>query len=156
MVSNWSISSSELNQKVFSVFPGTLQYRARLKGPLFLFCLALWDFFVRKFFPKMSFLSFFWCVQAFLFFFYFFWFHQPFRFFFDVLQQWMLKNSKGFPARQIASAFAFFRFSEIILDFLKCFCYFWVLDMAPTYAVSGLFVLIIIKLNPKFLKMFQN
>ena len=34
--------------------------------------------------------------------------------------------------------FRFFRYCKRILDTSKSFCYFWALDMAPTYAVPGL------------------
>ena len=40
--------------------------------------------------------------------------------------EWMLKNPKGSPIHQY-------------FDILKSFCYFWALDMAPTWAVPGLF-----------------
>ena len=71
-------------------------------------------------------------------------------YFVDVLRQEMLKNPKGSPllARQgsalagpgaaIRSSFCVFGYCKII-DTLKSFCYFSALDMAPTYAVPGLF-----------------
>ena len=44
--------------------------------------------------------------------------------------------------RQFGSIFGFFRYRwREYFDTLKSFCCFWALDMAPTWAVSGLFVL---------------
>ena len=65
--------------------------------------------------------------------------------FFDVLQQWMLKNAKG-PSfsghlarqfRRLGFSWVWYSFCEFFDTFMS-FCYFWALDMAPTYAVPGL------------------
>ena len=123
MVSTWTIWPSELNRKGFSCFPQNKQYWARLTGPPFSLFSALWDF--RKKIHKRVPLS--------------------------KLQQWMLKNPKGSlllprqgpssgpPARQFGSTSGFFGYCKRIIDTLKSFCYIWSLDMAPTYAVPGLF-----------------
>ena len=63
--------------------------------------------------------------------------------FFNVSQQWMLKNAKGFPffARLGFFVSLILFFVSLTLSFFytfMSFCYFWALDMAPTYAVPGL------------------
>ena len=86
----------------------------------FQFFSALWDFFSRNIFPQNVPIS-----------------------IYDVLQQWMLKHPRRSPllARQIASTSGFFGYCKRIFDTLKSFCYSWATDMAPTYAVPGLFIL---------------
>ena len=128
---NWTIWPSELNQNRF--FRVTYNTWRDQRVPLSVF-LALWDFFFwQKNSPKGPY-SFFWCLAT----------------------HWMLRNPKECPlsvfsalwdffpkgsrwARQFAPTFGFFRYCTRILDSLKSFCYFWALDMAPTYA--GLFKL---------------
>ena len=52
MVSNWTIWPNELNQKGFPFFPRNTQYRAKLKGPLSVFCIV--EVFFRKFFNVLK------------------------------------------------------------------------------------------------------
>ena len=63
----------------------------------------------------------------------------PLHFFWYFATEWMLKIRNGpLLARQFGPTF----FSDTVdgtLDTLKFFCYFWALDMAPTYALPGLF-----------------
>ena len=80
---------------------------------------ALLDFFSKKFFsPKVPLLQFVW------------WFAT----------EW-IKNLKVSPlVRQFGSTFGFFRYRRReYFDTLKSFCCFWALDMAPNWAVPGLF-----------------
>ena len=60
--------------------------------------------------------------------------------FFWFATEWM-KNLKVFHlVRQFGSTFGFFRYRRReYFDTLKSFCCFWALDMAPTWAVPGLF-----------------
>ena len=59
----------------------------------------------------------------------------------------MLENSKGPPSHMpgapmvqlLVQLLVFFGYCKRILDSLKPICYFWALDMAPTYADPGLF-----------------
>ena len=62
------------------------------------------------------------------------------QFFWWFATEWM-KNLKVSPlVRQFGSTFRFFRYRRReYFDTLKCFCCFWALDMAPTWAVPGLF-----------------
>ena len=64
----------------------------------------------------------------------------------DFATEWM-KNLKVSPlVRQFGWTFGFFRYCRReYFDTLKSFCYFWALDMAPTWAVPGLFNLRILK-----------
>ena len=67
----------------------------------------------------------------------------------------MLKNPKGalLLVRQIGPTLGFFGYCKNIFDTLKAFCYFWALDMAPIYAVPGLFESVVAKKSvPMFLK----
>ena len=56
----------------------------------------------------------------------------------------MLRNANWVPVGHLHANsiqfLVFFRYCKRTLDTLKSFCYFWALDMAPTYAVPGLFV----------------
>ena len=64
----------------------------------------------------------------------------PLQFFWWFATEWM-KNLKVSPlVRQFGSTFGFFRYRRRqYFDTLKSFCYFWALDMAPTWAVPGFF-----------------
>ena len=88
-------------------------------SPLFSFFGIVRLFFKKKFFsPKVPFLQFFW------------WFAT----------EWM-KNLKVSPlVRHFCSTFGFFRYRRReYSDRFKSFCCFWASDMAPTWAVPGLF-----------------
>ena len=106
--------------KRFFLFPRNIQYRARLEGPPFQFFSGLRDFFFGKKFSPNG------------------------ELFWSFATDWMLKNPKGSPF----SVFGIETFFKKIwccrreyFDTLKSFCYFWALDMAPTWAGPGLFFL---------------
>ena len=81
---NCTIWPSELNKKVLPVFPRNIPYRARPKGPPFIFFGTARLFFEKKI-PRRVPPAFFWCFAT----------------------EWMLKNPKGSP-------FQFFRHCETL------------------------------------------
>ena len=157
-LANWT-------KKVFPLFPHNIQYRARLKGPPFSFLGIVRLFFSQILFsegPPSSFLMF--CdrmdveksqrvpplASQFVPTFWVFFLMRIIALqFFDVLQQRMLKNPKGSSllALQFCPTFGFFKYCKRILDTLKSFCYFWALDMASTYAVPGLLLILVVLLG---------
>ena len=70
---------------------------------------------------------------------------SPLQFFRRFATEWMLKNPKGSFSFFFGIVRFFFHFfiegSPIhhYFDILKSFCYFWALNMAPTWASPGLF-----------------
>ena len=135
MVPNWYIWPSELNQKGFSSFCVTYHTRRDLRVPLSGFFGTVRLFFRKKFFPKGSpfnFLMF--CdrmdveksqrAPTFSFFSALWDFLEIFFTvqFFDVLQQWMLKNAKGFPFQFFSALWDFFNpheLTKIVLQVLQ-------------------------------------
>ena len=72
----------------------------------------------------------------------------PFQFFWSFASEWMLKNPKGSSLSVFFGIVRLFSkkkfFIKVVpihqyLEILKFFYYFWALDMAPTWAVPGLF-----------------
>ena len=120
----------ELNQKGFA---RNMQYRRRPKGPPFQF-FGIARLFLDNFSPKGLFN------------------------FFGLLRQngcWKIPKVPLFQffgiVRLFSKSFFFIKGSSIhqYFDILKSFCYFWALDMAPTWAGPGLFNLLTSRERPK-------
>ena len=115
MVPNWIIWPSELNQKGIPLFPRSIQYRERLKGFSFFGIVRL---FPEKKFPKGS-PSMFWCFAT-----------------MDV------KKCERVPL--LARQFGFLGACDRkYFDSLNSFCYFWALDMAPTWAGAVCYLILL-------------
>ena len=109
--------SQRVPPSIFWSFP-TERMLKNPKGPPFSFFGIVRLFFKKIFFTKSA----------------------PPSIFFWFATEWM-KNLKVSPlVRQFRSTFGFFRYRRReYFDTLKSFCCFWALDMAPTWAVPGLF-----------------
>ena len=89
-------------------------------------------------------------------------FHQkcPSFIFLWFATEWMNNLNVSPLVRQFGSTFGFFRYrSRKYFDTLKSFCCFWPLDMAPTWAVPGLFFFqttILTLIGPFFLQFLQS
>ena len=128
---------------VLPVFPRNIPYRERPKSPPFQFFSALRDIFFRIFFSKFFFLKRSPCI--FLMFCDRMDVEKPQRVSLSIFRhcETLARHSVQFFSmyffqKKVFEKFSIFDFCKRILDTWKSFCYFWALDMAPTWAGPGL------------------